>query len=101
VTDASDSPGEERVYRLRADALEWLEADDEVIALDAAQSQYLATNPSGALLWRALGKGATRAQLAKVLADAYDIPLERAEADAGAYLEALAQQKLLTEEAGD
>jgi hypothetical protein len=101
VTDTSDSPGDERVYRLRAEALDWLEADDEVIALDAVQSQYLATNPSGALLWRELGNGATRTQLAQVLADAYDIPLDRAEADVAAYLEALSEQNLLADEDAD
>ena len=101
MTDSSDSSGDEQVYRLRAEALEWLEADEEVIALDGAQSQYLATNPSGALLWRELGEGATRTQLAKVLADAYGIPLDRAEGDVAAYLEALAGQDLLAEEASE
>ncbi len=101
MTDSSDSQDDEQVYRLRAEALDWLEADEEVIALDGAQSQYLATNPSGALLWRELGKGVTKAQLAKALVDAYEIPLDRAEADAAAFLEAMAAQNLLAEEAGE
>ena len=50
---------------------------------------------------RSCGEGATRTQLAKVLADAYGIPLDRAEGDVAAYLEALAGQDLLAEEASE
>ena len=45
------------VYRLRDSQLEWLELDEEVVALDSHKSQYLGTNASGATLWRALAGG--------------------------------------------
>jgi hypothetical protein len=71
---------------LRSDRLRWTEIDDEIVVVDGDTSTYLAANSSGALLWRRLAAGATEEQLARTLADAYDLEPERAAADAGAFV---------------
>ena len=40
------------VIRLNADAVSWREVDGEVIALGRESSEYLATNTSGAVVWK-------------------------------------------------
>ncbi len=80
--------------RLRPDGLHWRELDDEVIALDAERSQYVATNPAGTLLWEALAAGATRGELAQVLVRTYGLSEEQAAGDAGAFLAQLEAEGL-------
>lgn len=81
--------------RLRSDQLHWRELDDEVIALDAVRSQYVATNPAGTLLWEALSAGATRDDLARLLSETYGLGAEQSEADAAAFLAQLDSEGLL------
>ena len=81
--------------RLRDADLHWQEMDDEVIALEARSSTYLATNPAGTLLWQALSRGATRASLADALVAAYGIDRDRALADTDGFLAELDRQGLL------
>ena len=87
----------EPLLRLRPDALDWSVIDDEVVALDAEQSQYLATNASGTLLWQTLQEGATRAQLVDVLVAQYGIDAEQAGADTEVFLADLREHELLEE----
>ena len=56
--------------RLRPDAVAWREVDGEVIALGLESSTYFGTNSSGAILWRRLAEGTTRAELVNRLAAA-------------------------------
>ena len=58
-------------HRLRRDALDWLDVDGYVVALDTVRSVYLSTNNSGAELWLALANGATSNQLAERLIESY------------------------------
>ena len=81
--------------KLRETDLHWREIDDEVIALEARDSTYVAANPAGTLLWRALSAGATRAELADALVGAYGIDRERALADVDRFVAELAAQGLL------
>ena len=81
--------------RLRATDLHWREIDDEVIALEARASSYLAVNPAGTLLWRALERGASREDLAAELVAAYGIDLSRAREDAQRFLGELEAAGLL------
>lgn len=81
--------------RLRPVGLHWRELDGEVIALDADDSIYLATNAAGTLLWEALAAGASREQLAGLLVDAYGIAGDQADADARAFLADLETRGLL------
>ncbi|HWI08615.1 MAG TPA: PqqD family protein [Solirubrobacteraceae bacterium] len=85
------------VLRLRADALDWRVIDDEVVMLDAEQSQYLATNASGTLIWRMLQAGATRAQLVELLTSTYGIDQQHAAADTDAFLADLRARELIEE----
>ena len=80
---------------LRADDLSWREIDTEVVAVDVSTSMYLSANESGAVLWRLLAAGATRAELAASLEERYGIDRERAEADVDAFIESLQQRHLL------
>ena len=80
---------------LRADDLSWREIDTEVVAVDVSTSMYLSANESGAVLWRLLAAGATRAELAASLEERYGIDRERAEADVDAFIQSLEHRNLL------
>ena len=88
---------DEAMLRLRPNALDWRVIDDEVVMLDAEQSQYLATNPSGTLLWQRLQQGATLSQLVELLTSTYDVDEQRASADADAFLAELRARELIEE----
>jgi coenzyme PQQ synthesis protein D (PqqD) len=75
--------------------LHWREIDGEIIALEAHGSRYVAANGAGTVLWRALVDGTTRDGLADELVREYGIDRARAEADAGRFVDALAEQGLL------
>lgn len=85
----------EPVLRLRRGAVDWRVIDDEVVMLDAEQSEYLATNASGTLLWQTLHEGATRTQLVAALVARYGITLAQAAADTDAFLADLRARALL------
>ena len=84
-----------RLLKLRDTDLHWREIDGEIIALEARSSRYVATNGTGAVLWRALLAGATRDGLADELVRTYGIDRESAVVDAGRFVDALAEQGLL------
>jgi hypothetical protein len=81
--------------RLRRTEVAWRDVDGEVVALDERAAVYLAANPAGALLWRALAAGATRDELVAELVDAYGIDAARARADTDAFLRELSSRGLL------
>jgi hypothetical protein len=83
-------------FKLRQTDLHWREIDEEVIALEARSSMYVAANSAGTLLWRALVAGASREELADALVGAYGVDRERALADVDAFLAQLADHGLLT-----
>ena len=81
--------------RLRADRLQWLDADGEVVALDESSLMYLGANESGSLVWQALATGTTRDELVARLIDAYGIDEPTARADVEAFLDDLGRRGLL------
>jgi coenzyme PQQ synthesis protein D (PqqD) len=81
--------------RLRQDGVAWKDVDGEVVALDEHAAVYLAANPAGAMLWRALAAGATRPELERELVGAYGIDEARAAADTDAFLADLTARGLL------
>jgi hypothetical protein len=81
--------------RLREADLHWREIDDDVIALETRESVYLAADGAGAILWRALARGATRDALADELVSAYGIERDRALADTDGFVDQLAEHGLL------
>ena len=83
--------------RLRTDGLTWREIDDELVVLDVARSNYLATNDAGRLLWRSLASGTTRAELVRELSDTFALDQETAGADVDRFLAELRAQSLLVE----
>jgi hypothetical protein len=83
------------LLRLKRTDLHWREIDGEIIALEGRGSRYVAANSAGAVLWRALIDGTTREGLADELVRIYGIERERADADVGRFVEALADQGLL------
>jgi hypothetical protein len=92
-----DPVAEETMFKLREEALDWLEVEDDVVALDAKASLYLRANESGAELWRLLADGATRQQLADQLVTVYEIDAERAGGDVDAFLKMVSERGLLSE----
>lgn len=83
------------MVRVRADAVDWREVDGQVVVLDRTGSVYLAVNGSGVMLWPAVIEGATRADLVKILLDAYDVDPSRATADVDAFVGSLSERNLL------
>lgn len=69
--------------------------EGELIALDLGESVYLSANSSGALLWEALARGATQAELEAFLLDTYRLEPERARNDVHAFLADAAARNLL------
>ncbi len=82
-------------HRLRSDRLHWLEADGEVIALDEEALVYLNANPSGAVLWQALAKSATREELVEGLLAEFDVDEATASSDVDRFLADLDARGLL------
>jgi hypothetical protein len=89
--------GKDRV-RLRQDEVEWRELEGEVVVLDLRRSTYLAVNRTGALLWRRLVEGATRAELVEKLMDEFGLEPKAARADLDSFLAELREQELLVED---
>jgi hypothetical protein len=87
--------GGTEVLKLRGQGVAWTDVDGEIVALDEKAAVYVAANPAGALLWRALADGATRTALSQALVDEYGISAERADADIDAFLAALRERALL------
>jgi coenzyme PQQ synthesis protein D (PqqD) len=81
--------------RLRREGVTWLEVDGEVVALDAESSKYLSANASGAVLWQALAKGATRDELAEALTSTFGIDEATARGDVDAFVAELEARQLL------
>jgi len=80
---------------LRADRLQWLETEGEVVALDETSLAYLAANESGAILWKELAGGTTRDALVALLAETFSLDPEAAAADTDRFLAELERRGLL------
>ncbi len=83
------------LLRLRQDRLQWVELENEVIALDEEALAYLSANESAALLWRDLAAGTTVEQLADRLVEHFDLDAEQATADVSGFVHELRTRGLL------
>ena len=83
--------------RLRNADLAWRTVDDEMIAIDVRESNYLTANDSGAILWSALADGTTKDELADRLVETYGIDPDTAAADVESFLRELRERGLLEE----
>lgn len=81
--------------KLRPDALEWREVENEIVALDLRTSTYLAVNRTGAAIWSDLAGGTTREQLVAKVGESFGVDREVAERDVAAFLDSLSQNDLL------
>lgn len=89
-----------RVYRLRREALDWVDLGDEVMVRDGVAERYVSMNPSGSMLWKALLEGATEAQLCALLTDAYDVDASVAATDVREFVAELERRQVLEPPAG-
>jgi hypothetical protein len=81
--------------KLRREAVEWREADDEVLVLDVGAGEYLATNATGARLWQALAEGSDREQLVAMLVESFDVDESAAASDVDGFLATVRDRGLL------
>jgi hypothetical protein len=95
TTERPNQPAAGHTYRIRSHAVDWLDVEEQVIALDAEKSVYVSTNSSGAILWHSLVDGATTDELAQQLVAAYGIAPEQAADDVRGFLDMLDTQGLL------
>lgn len=93
--DLNPRDGPEPTLRIRTEQLDWLPIDQEVVVLDSRRDVYLATNQTGADLWRVLIEGATRSELVDLLMRTFAVDQETATRDVEAYLDELDEQGLL------
>ena len=80
---------------LREHDLDWRELDDEIVALDGCQGEYLSVRGAGAVIWRLLAGTAERERLVDALVDRYGIDAQRAGFDVDAFLSSLNERGLL------
>lgn len=88
-------PAMSETFSLNAETVEWRDIDGDIVILGEAHRNYMTLNASGAVLWRALAGGATRAQLEQELESAFGSEVEDASVDVEAFLEALREKGLL------
>jgi coenzyme PQQ synthesis protein D (PqqD) len=82
--------------QLRTRDLSWRELDGEIVALDGGRSLYVATNPTGTLLWRKLVAGTTRDELVDDLVASFAVAREKAAVDVDRFVADLRANGLLS-----
>ena len=70
---------------------------DGLVLLDVRGGLLLAANPIGARIWQLVEQEVAAVDIAREIAAAYDVPLDRARTDVDAFLRALADRGLVTE----
>ena len=90
--------GDDRRLRVDRDRVVWREIEGRVLALDLRESNYLASNASARLLWHRLLDGATPAELAGCLVEAYGLDEAQARQDVAAFLAELERRGWLDTE---
>lgn len=84
--------------RLRRADVTWRELEGRTVILDLAESRYLATNRTGALLLRVLLDECSHDRLVSVLSEEYDVPRDQADADVRAFTDLLREHGLLVDD---
>jgi hypothetical protein len=79
-----------RSARIRRHDLASRRAGEEVVVLDLASATYHGLNPSGALLWEALGDWKTDEELAAVLVRTFGLTSDAAAGDVERFLDTCA-----------
>lgn len=73
----------------------WREVDGRVVGLDLRSSRYFSLNATGSYLWRLLGEGVGREDLAGRLAAEFSLDHEVAARDVSQFLDSLRAGDLL------
>lgn len=84
-----------KTMRIDNARITWREVDGEIVAVDINTAEYLTMNGSGAMLWKAVVRGATKAELAACLVGTYSISAEQASSDVDAFLAKLYDRGLI------
>ncbi len=82
-------------HRLRTEGVTWRSVESEIVVLDQRDSNYLAVNEAGTVLWPLLLEGASRSRLRDELVGHFGIDTDRAAIDVDAFLDVLAERDLL------
>ncbi len=69
--------------------------EDELVILDLAGGQYYGLDEIGAAIWERLSAGRSPAEIAHEIADEYDAPRDRVEADVRALAQEMVTRGLL------
>lgn len=73
----------------------WRKVADEAIILDVESAEYYSLTGPGLRAWELLGPGETARRIAERLAEEYDAPYDRIEADVEALMADLKRAKLI------
>jgi hypothetical protein len=73
-------------------------SDDGLVILDVHNAVLLASNETGARIWRLLEERRTPYDIARQFADDYALPPEQARSDVDAFIAALVARRLIVEE---
>jgi len=73
-------------------------SDDGLVLLDVGGGLVLASNAVGARIWQLIEQGRTPQDIARQLADDYGVALDRAGGDVAAFVSALVDRGLVTQE---
>ena len=84
-----------RRLQLRTSGLSWRTVGERVVVLDLDTSEYFALNPTGSLIWTAIERGATVAELVTAVMQEFEVSEDVAVRDIEAFLGALTSRKLL------
>ena len=76
-------------------ALAWREIDEETVIISPSESIMHELNETGSFLWRNIDGKKSAAELAKLLAETYDVAPEAALTDTEALLEEMSARKLV------
>lgn len=89
------NPGSAQLLVLRAERIEFVNVEGEIVVLDKVNSLYYSVNETAVKLWLALRDGTTEAALRQLLSDEDGLNAERAAADVTAFLAQLESAGLL------
>lgn len=70
-------------------------SDDGLVVLDVAGGQVFAASPIGARIWQLLEQRRTDEEIARQVADDYDMPIDRVHRDVVAFVGALRDRGLV------
>lgn len=93
------NPGPSNILQ-RNPALAWREIEEEIVIISPLENIMHELNDTGSFLWKKIDGKRGAAELAKLLAESYDVPPAKALEDTEALLSELLSRKLLVPAGG-